>query len=174
MAEDGDVPSRKWRDTKGLSEQKLDQLSRLGMRGLDQDFIDHVAPHQSIGNCDPTSEFWPEFLPSAAWDAWQVGPEDLQRPSQLQKTDPGTMFHPRVPWELGLQAYCEVIFNIDEDGVPIGQDMAARCTLAPHIGEALRGVQSMRFEAASPGNADLPRQRIVQPIEFCAPGAAFF
>ncbi len=164
---------RKWNDAKGLPEDVLDQLDDEGMRGINQQFIDNVAPHQSITRCNPASEFMPDFVPSPAWDAWNVGPEEYQNRSDLKKTEKGELFHPWVLWELRLQGYCEVIFNVDEEGVPIGSNMAARCTLAPYIPEALLGVQSMRFEPASRANAGISRNRIVQPIEFCHRSPAF-
>lgn len=165
--------TRKWHDARGLPKEALDRLDAMGMRGIDQRFIDHVAPHQSISMCNPGSDFTPDYLPSPAWDAWNVSPEERHGRSELAKTDAGKMYHPHVPWELGLQASCEVIFNIDDAGRPIRTEIAARCTLAPYLPEALSGVLSMRFEAASDMNADKPRDRIVQPIEFCHRAPAF-
>ncbi len=164
---------RRWHDARGLPEDALDKLEAIGMRGIDQRFIDHVAPHQSISKCNPASNFTPDFLPSPAWDAWNVSPEELHGFSDLTKTDAGEMFHPFVPWELGLQAYCEVIFNVDDVGVPIRTEMAARCTLAPYVSEALAGVLTMRFEPASAQNSDNARNRMIQPIEFCHKAPAF-
>ena len=172
-ADHNEQHKRKWSDARGLPEHVLDSLDDEGMRGINQRFIDTVAPHQSITRCNPTSDFMPDFVPSPAWDAWNVGSEELHHRSTLRKTKNGELFHPWVLWELRLQGYCEVIFNVDEEGVPIRSNMAARCTLAPYVREALLGVQSMRFEPASNSNAGVSRNRIVQPLEFCHRSPAF-